>query len=213
MIEKFTDLPLATNANMSDIIAAVQGYVSPSVLGSLNQESLQQVFNLFLANTILSNHGNPNGSVAGNTFQLLWDTLGLALYMNTVSGNASTAVWTLIAQTSSPGLQWVTVGAATATLAPNTGYIINYSGGAATLTLPTVSAIGDEIVVMGFSSGGYSIAQNVGQQIIIASDTTTSGAGGSITTTNQYDAITLRCMMANTIWGTPCGVQGIFTIV
>lgn len=92
--ERFTDLPTVSSAQMTDIICAVQGYVSPSNLGLSVQETLQQVFNLFNSNIILSNAGNPNGFVAGSTFQLLWDTTDKLLWVCTTSGTSSTAVWT-----------------------------------------------------------------------------------------------------------------------
>jgi hypothetical protein len=95
--EMFTSLPSTGSALMSDIICAVQGYSSPTVVGLSVQETLQQVFNLYLANTILFNSGNPNGVVAGNTFQFCWDTLDASLYICTTTGSASTAVWTLVA--------------------------------------------------------------------------------------------------------------------
>jgi hypothetical protein len=92
--ERFTELPTTSGANMSDIINAVQGYVSPSVLGLSVQETLQQVFNLFSNNMILFNAGNPNGTVAGTTYQLLWDTTDQILWVCTTSGTSTTAVWT-----------------------------------------------------------------------------------------------------------------------
>lgn len=92
--ERFTELPTTGSAQMSDIICAVQGYVSPSNLGLSVQETLQQVFNLFNSNVILSNAGNPNGVVAGQTYQLLWDTTDQILWVCTISGTSTTAVWT-----------------------------------------------------------------------------------------------------------------------
>ncbi len=99
--EMFTSLPSVGTAMMSDIICSVQGYSSPSSLGLSVQETLQQVYNLFQSNIILFNSGNPNGVVAGTTFQFCWDTLNSALYICTTSGSASTAVWTLVANSSS----------------------------------------------------------------------------------------------------------------
>jgi hypothetical protein len=92
--ERFTELPTTSSAQMSDIICAVQNYVSPSNLGLSVQETLQQVFNLFNSNVILSNAGDPNGVVAGQTFQLLWDTTDQILWVCTTSGTTTTAVWT-----------------------------------------------------------------------------------------------------------------------
>src|SRR5580693_9393557 len=95
--EMFTQLPSVANAQLTDIICAVQGYVSPSSPGTSVQETLQQVFNLMQSNVVLSFAGNPNGNVAGVTFQFCWDTTDTALYICTTSGTASTAVWTLVA--------------------------------------------------------------------------------------------------------------------
>jgi len=92
--EMFTSLPTVSSAQMTDIICAVQGYTSPTVLGLSVQETLQQVYNLFQSNIILFNAGNPNGVVAGTTYQFLWDTLDSILWICTTSGTSSTAVWT-----------------------------------------------------------------------------------------------------------------------
>lgn len=86
--EPITVLPPVTNATLSDIIYAVQGGVS-------SQETLQQVQQLMLAQTILNNAGNPNGAVAGNVYQFCYDTTNSKLYICTTSGSSSTAVWTL----------------------------------------------------------------------------------------------------------------------
>lgn len=93
--EMFTELPTAT-PQLTDIICAVQGFTGPSNLGLSVQETLGQVLGLMLSNTILVNNGNPNGSVAGQTFQLLWDTVDKLLWVCTTSGSSSTAVWTTV---------------------------------------------------------------------------------------------------------------------
>ena len=92
--EMFTSLPTVSSAQMTDILCAVQGYVSPTVLGLSVQETLQQVYSLFQSNIILFNAGNPNGVLAGTTYQFCWDTTDSALYLCTTSGTSSTAVWT-----------------------------------------------------------------------------------------------------------------------
>ena len=89
-----TSLPTVSNASLTDIIYAVQGYTSPSNLGVSVQETMQQVFNLMLANTILHNAGNPNGAVAGNIYQLCWDTTDSVMFVCVTSGTSSSAVWT-----------------------------------------------------------------------------------------------------------------------
>ncbi len=86
--EKFTQLPTVSNANTSDIIAAVQAGVSV-------QETLGQIAILMRNNIILSYSGDPNGNVAGSIYQLCWDTVNEVLYVCTTSGTALTATWTL----------------------------------------------------------------------------------------------------------------------
>lgn len=94
--KRFTELPTVTSAQLTDVICAVQGYVSPSNLGLTVQETLQQVYNLFQANIVLFNAGNPNGTIAGTTYKFCWDTTNLDLYICTASGTAATAVWTKV---------------------------------------------------------------------------------------------------------------------
>lgn len=86
--EPISGFPGVTNANLADLIPAVQA-------GITSKETLQQIFTLFLANTVLINAGNPNGAVAGTKTQLCFDTSNLVLYICTTSGSISTAVWTL----------------------------------------------------------------------------------------------------------------------
>ncbi len=91
--EMFTELPTVSNSMMTDIICAVQGYVSPSSLGLSTQQTLSQVFSLFQSNIMLFNSGDPNGSVAGTTYQFCWDLVNSTLYICVTSGTSTTAVW------------------------------------------------------------------------------------------------------------------------
>jgi len=84
------------------------------------------------------------------------------------------------------------------------GYI-NTNVGLTTFTLPLLANIGDEIQIMGESAAGWTIAQNAGQNIQIGNVSTTIGVGGSVSSLNRYDCITIRCRVANTT----CSVTGI----
>lgn len=84
-------------------------------------------------------------------------------------------------------------------MAINTGYIANNLA-LVTATLPSTSAVGDLVWIVGKGLGGWKIAQNAGQTIHFGNQNTTTGAGGSLDSTNQYDAIQLLCTIANTDW-------------
>lgn len=208
--EMFTQLPTVGSAQLTDIICAVQGYVSPSNLGLSVQESLQQVYSLFQSNIILFNAGNPNGVVAGTTYQFCWDTLSQALYICTTSGTSSTAVWTKITNANS-GFTWSGPATTPTAMLPNHGYI-NINVGLGTFTLPSVSIPGDMIYLMGQGAGGWTITYGTGQTIRIGSSLSTVTTG-SISSTNQYDAIQIVCVSANRDWQVPVAPQGNITVV
>lgn len=109
-------------------------------------------------------------------------------------------------------IAWNTTSANIANLSINNGYFCVAPGGALTLGLPAVSALGDTIRVSLKGATSWQITQGVGQQIIMGSISTTLGAGGSIASTADGDSIELVCLTANTIWVTQSS-QGNFTIV
>lgn len=94
-----------------------------------------------------------------------------------------------------PG-SWTTVSTDT-TMVSDTNYIVN--GGAANLTLPATSSVGDEIRIACYTNS-FTIVQGAGQQIMMGIDTTTLGAGGSLASTHTGDCIDLVCVGANTTW-------------
>jgi hypothetical protein len=107
---------------------------------------------------------------------------------------------------------WNTVSGTSQTMAVNNGYFPN-NAGLVTLTLPSTAAGGDIVRVSGKGAGGWKIAQNSGQTIHFGSRDTTTGVGGSLASTNQYDAIELVCHTANTDWSLLSGPQGNLTVV
>lgn len=81
-------------------------------------------------------------------------------------------------------------------MAVNNRYIAN-NAALVTLTLPSNAAVGDQVIVRGKGAGLWKVAQNIGQVIHGATDTTT-GTGGSLTAQTRYDCVTLECITANT---------------
>lgn len=87
--------------------------------------------------------------------------------------------------------------AVSAGMAVNNGYVTT-GAGLITMTLPAVAAVGDIIEVVGQGAGGWSIAQNAGQVIHLGGTPTTVGVGGSLASSNRYDAVRLVCVVADT---------------
>lgn len=96
------------------------------------------------------------------------------------------------------GMTWNNVTATTQAMAVNNGYIANHATLLVTLTLPATAAIGDVIEIQGSGIGGWSIAQNAGQQILIGSLISTVGVTGSVSSYIRTNAIRLICTVANT---------------
>jgi hypothetical protein len=78
-----------------------------------------------------------------------------------------------------------------------------------TITLPSTTAIGSLVQVIGEGAGGWKIAQLAGQQIVGVGVSTTVGTGGSIASTNANCTLTLR--LTNTNKWTITSSQGTLT--
>lgn len=95
--ERLLQLPDAANAEVTDVIYAVKGSsaLDPNS-GTSVQETMQQVCDLTLQTTILHYGDDPNGHVAGTTYQLCYDYTHMIMYVCTHTGDATHAVWTQI---------------------------------------------------------------------------------------------------------------------
>jgi len=110
-----------------------------------------------------------------------------------------------------PSATWINVTGTTQAIVPNTSYTAN-NVALVTLTLPTTAAIGTTVSVEGNGAGGWKIAQNASQLINFLSQTSTVGTGGNLASSNRYDRVELRCVVANTTWNV-ITVVGNITVV
>lgn len=94
-------------------------------------------------------------------------------------------------------LAWEVVTDPTKDLVAQTGYFANNAGGV-TFTLPATAAVGDAFVVSSMNAGGWTIAQNAGQNIQFGQFSTTTGVGGSLSTTQIGDTLMFVCNVADT---------------
>lgn len=136
--------------------------------------------------------------------QLLIGSTGIDPVAATISAGTNISVTNgggsiTIAATGAGSFAWNNVSGTTQALAVNQGYYCT-NAAQTTLTLPVTAAAGTVIRVAGFGAGGWIIAQNASQLIHIGNQVTTTGTGGTLTSGNQYDAIELLCITANTAW-------------
>lgn len=99
------------------------------------------------------------------------------------------------------------------TMTAGTTYLNNNTGSQTVYTLPAAAAIGDEFIIIGALAGttGWQVAQATGQIIHFGTSATTVTTG-TLTSTNQYDCVTLRCTTVNTTF-TAYPAQGNLTVV
>ena len=153
--------------------------------------------------TLTGNVGGAVGPTGGNI-----NVVGAGAIL--VTGNPGTS--TLTITSTGGGFTWneVIVTGPTA-MAVNNGYIAN-NGATVQLTLPAVAVIGDMIRVTGKGAGGWQIQQNAGQTIYFASQATTTGAGGSLSSTDDRDSIELVCVTANNDWNVLSSIGNITVV-
>lgn len=110
-----------------------------------------------------------------------------------------------VAQTLANITNWIDQNSSSVTMAINTGYVTDNGASLVTYTLPTTAAFGSVIEIVGNSAGGWTVAQAAGQAIKLGSQTSTTGVGGSISSSNAGDAISMVCVVANTTWRVKSG--------
>jgi hypothetical protein len=106
---------------------------------------------------------------------------------------------------------WVDETGSSVSMATNTGYTSDDGASLVTFTLPATAAIGDWLEINGKGSGGWTLIERTGQSIHFGNQTTTV-TSGSLSSTNQYDCVRLRCLTANTVWAVVSAI-GNLTIV
>jgi len=123
------------------------------------------------------------------------------------SGSGNTVVINAIGE----GETWNVVSTNQAILV-NNGYVAVSPGGALTFSLPATSPVGSTFTLTLDGATSWQVTQGAGQQIRIANNQTTSGATGTLISTQQGDTIMAVCTVANTRWNV-IDVIGNITVV
>ncbi len=120
----------------------------------------------------------------------------------TVNGTATSIGSNLNSNTypvaSTPGAFTWNVITASQGISSNNGYIV--TSGTVTITLPVTASAGSVFAVILDGGTSWTVAQNGGQQLRVGSRLSTVGAGGSLGSNNQGDAVYFICSVANTRW-------------
>lgn len=124
-------------------------------------------------------------------------TPGSNITISSVSGAIT------ISATGFAGFAYNDVSGTTQAAAVNNGYIISNSA-QTTVTLPATAAEGSVIAVQGKGAAGWILTANTGQTIHLGNTASTSG--GTLTSTNLWDAVEVVCVTANTTWAVKSAV-------
>jgi len=126
----------------------------------------------------------------------------------TSNGASALPTW----QAASGGVVIVNQNSSSVTMVAGSQYFINNGASLVTLTLPGTAAQGDTFTIVGGSSGGWKMAQAASQTTNFNSTSTTTGTGGSLASTNQYNTLTVKCITANTTF-VVFSSSGVITVV
>lgn len=113
---------------------------------------------------------------------------------------------TITIATSASGFTWNDVSGTTQAAAVNNGYIIS-NASQTNVTLPATAAVGSVISIAGKGAAGWIMTANTGQVIHIGNQATSTA--GTLTSTNQWDCVSVVCVTANTTWNVTSAVGNI----
>ncbi len=120
----------------------------------------------------------------------------------------TTTIWNCVSYTrasgeplsaSASGMTWNEVTGTTQAADVDNGYIAN-NAALVTVTLPTTAAVGSVVRIAGKGAGGWKLAQNASENIRFGSTITTTGTGGYLESTDDFDAVEVLCIVADTNW-------------
>jgi hypothetical protein len=153
---------------------------------------------------LIDSVGKLGSTALATNGQVLIGSTGAAPVWATLSSTGSTVAITngagsIDLEVITSGIAWSREAGAAVAASDNHGYV-NVNAGLTTITLPATSVLGTTIEILGEGAGGWTIAQNGGQNIQYGNVSTTIGAGGSLSSSNRYDTVTLKCRVANTTW-------------
>lgn len=162
------------------------GLVSPTVHGIMIGQGSSPMNTVVLTDGQMLIGSTGNDPVAGTI------SAGSGITVTPSAGGLQIAA-------SGGSFAWADVNSSTQAVAINTGYVTT-NAAAVTYTLPGTAALGSVVRIIGKGAGGWILAQPAGVSVGFGDITTTTGASGSLASTNAGDCIALVCTTANTGW-------------
>lgn len=163
------------------------------------------VNDVMFANNVDFSAGFPvTGKVTADGQLLIGSTAAPNIRVGTLTAGTGISIingaGSITINSTATSFTWQTI-TANQTLAVNNGYFCISPGGALSLALPAVSAIGDTIAIVLDGATSWIITQpNAATRIRIANNQTTLGVTGTLASTQQGDTIYLVCQTANARW-------------
>lgn len=188
------------NSSLSNSSITIAG-TSTSLGGSITQDTITGLSSTGL----VKRTGSNTLAIATSGTDYAPATSGSSiLYGNGSGGFSNVTIGTGLSfsggtLSASGGFTWNNVTGTSQSASINNGYISNNSS-LVTVTLPSTAAIGSVVAITGAGAGGWKLAQNSGQTVNFGNSATTAGTGGSLASVNQYDAVEVICITANTTW-------------
>lgn len=191
--------------------------------GTTNAYSTSTFADTYNASDLLYSNGanTVTGLATANSATLVTSSTGVPAWTSSMTNGqvivGSTGATPVSATIGSSGNISITIGAGTLSIgtsgfasftyndvsgtsqaaAVNNGYIIS-NNSQTNVTLPATAAEGSVIAVQGKGTAGWILTANTGQVIHLGSSA--SSSGGTLTSTNQWDAVEVVCVTANTTW-------------
>ena len=201
----------AASSSLLNNLAGNSGTASP-VAGTINVVGTGSISTTASGNTVTISSSGSSGvnTLTGNTGGAISPSSGNINIVGSGSVNVSGSGSTLTISSSGMGITWNSV-SSSQTMVSENGYVV--SSGSVSLQLPTTSAFGDEIIITLASTGtSWMITQGAGQSILLGDLSTTAGVGGSLSSTQIGDSVTLVCTVANLSW-MAIAAQGNITVI
>jgi hypothetical protein len=175
----------------SSIVATAVGTTGQVLTGST---AANPAFSAIGTNSGLTAHGVL---IAEGTGAFVATAAGSAGQFLVSGGASADPTW----QTATPQLTATPVAGTSQAMTSNHSYVANNSA-LTTFTLPTTSAVGDILQIVGsaLNTGGWTITYTTGQIIWGPAGSSTITTGNAASATAAAQSVTLSCVVANTTW-------------